>query len=198
MNLAPHIEAIARRLLGAPNRQHSTRQQLRFGSNGSVAVEIAGPKRGEWYDHEEQTGGGPLDLLYKKGGISNGAALEWLQSELGIEIESAGHPRKRIAATYDYRDETGALLYQAVRFEPKGFSQRRPDGNGGWIWKLDDARRILYRLPELIATPIETTIYIPEGEKDVDRLREVGLAATLQQRGRRQMATRIRRVLPGP
>ncbi len=34
---------------------------------------------------------------------------------------------KRIETAYDYPDESGTLLYQAVRYSPKGFSQRRPD-----------------------------------------------------------------------
>jgi len=57
---------------------------------------------------------------------------------------------KRIIATYDYKDESGKLLYQAVRYEPKDFRQRRPDGKGGWIWNLEGVRRVLYRLEELL------------------------------------------------
>src|SRR6476469_947295 len=49
-----------------------------------------------------------------------------------------------IVATYDYRDENGTLLFQVLRYVPKGFSQRRPDRNGGWIYKLGDCRRVLY------------------------------------------------------
>ena len=41
-------------------------------------------------------------------------------------------PKGRIVATYDYTDADGKLLYQVVRYEPKDFRQRRPDGNGGW------------------------------------------------------------------
>ncbi|MBA7632893.1 hypothetical protein ES703_40449 [subsurface metagenome] len=55
-----------------------------------------------------------------------------------------------IVATYDYRDESGELLYQVVRYEPKDFRQRRPDGKGGWIWNLNNTRRVLYRLQELL------------------------------------------------
>src|SRR5262249_34678401 len=78
----------------------------------------------------------------------------------------------RIVETYDYYDENGTLLFQVVRFEPKDFRQRRPDGRGGWIWNVRDARRVLYRLPELLkALAAGETIYIPEGEKDVDNLR---------------------------
>lgn len=83
-----------------------------------------------------------------------------------------------IAATYGYRDENGELLYEVVRFEPKDFRQRRPDGNGGWFPILGDVRRVLYMLPELLAADPKAPVFICEGEKDVDRLRELGLVAT--------------------
>ncbi|MFP6890172.1 MAG: toprim domain-containing protein, partial [Nitrospinota bacterium] len=76
---------------------------------------------------------------------------------------------------YDYRDENGELLFQAVRFEPKLFRQRRPDGQGGWMWNLKDTRRVLYRLPDLQG---KKTVYIVEGEKDADRLWSLGIPAT--------------------
>lgn len=59
-------------------------------------------------------------------------------------------PIGRIVATYDYTDRDGVLLFQAVRYEPKGFRQRRPDGKGGWVWSLGDVQRVLFRLPELM------------------------------------------------
>ena len=81
--------------------------------------------------------------------------------------------------TYGYCDENGTLLFQVVRFEPKGFRQRRPDGRGGWIWNLQDTRRVPYLLPDLVkAVAAGETIYVPEGEKDVDNLRAIGFAAT--------------------
>ena len=93
---------------------------------------------------------------------------------------AADGPR-RIVATYDYQDEVGALLFQVVRFEPKTFRQRRPDPHApdGWSWKLDGARRVLYRLPEIIAAvQREETIILSEGEKDVAALVSNGFAAT--------------------
>ncbi len=84
----------------------------------------------------------------------------------------------KIVAEYDYRDEAGELLYQAVRFHPKDFRQRVPDGNGGWTWKTKGVRRVLYRLPELLAADPSETVYIVEGEKDVDTLRKRGCVAT--------------------
>ena len=85
-------------------------------------------------------------------------------------------PKGKIVATYDYTDADGKLLYQVLRLEPKDFRQRRPDGNGKWIWKLDD-RRVPYRLPELLKYP-DATIFICEGEKDADRVAELELCAT--------------------
>jgi putative DNA primase/helicase len=90
----------------------------------------------------------------------------------------------QIVATYPYVDENNVLLYEVVRFEPKDFRQRRPDGRGGWIWKLGDARRVPYRLPELLAAKAEgELIYIPEGEKDVESLCAWGLCATTNSGG---------------
>jgi hypothetical protein len=39
-----------------------------------------------------------------------------------------------IAATYDYTDELGELVFQVVRHEPKAFRQRRPAPNESGVW----------------------------------------------------------------
>jgi putative DNA primase/helicase len=96
---------------------------------------------------------------------------------------AAPQPRRRAVATYDYRDEGGKLLFQALRYEPKDFRQRRPDGRGGWYYNLDGVRRVLYRLPELIASAPAALVFVAEGEKDVERLRALGLAATCNPQG---------------
>lgn len=92
----------------------------------------------------------------------------------------------RIEREYDYQDETGELLFKVVRYrDPKNFRQRRPDpsGQGGWIWNLSDTRRVLYRLPELLAAPEDSIVFFVEGEKDVDRLRSLELHATTSPQG---------------
>ncbi len=92
-----------------------------------------------------------------------------------------GNGQRRIMATYDYVDEAGELLFQAVRYTPKGFSQRRPDGHGGWIWSLSEGegkdkklavRLVLYRLPDLLTA---ATVLLLEGEKDVATAYGLGL-----------------------
>ena len=85
-----------------------------------------------------------------------------------------------IDTTYAYCDEQGDLLYEVVRFAPKDFRQRRPDGVGGWAWNLQGVRRVCYALPKLLAHPM---VFIAEGEKDVDRLWSLGLPATCNSGG---------------
>src|ERR1035437_6518634 len=99
------------------------------------------------------------------------------QVRLGIipfSLPGKKHGARSGDLTYGYTDERGELLYQIVRFEPKGFSQRYPDGNGGWAWKKHP-RQVLYHLPEVLESPI---IFLPEGEKDCETLREGGFVAT--------------------
>ena len=72
----------------------------------------------------------------------------------------------------------------AVRLAPKNFRLRRPDGNGGWLWNLDGIEPVLYRLPEVLkAKQAGGVIYIVEGEKCVETVRSLGLAATCNPMG---------------
>ena len=80
--------------------------------------------------------------------------------------------KRTIVEVYDYTDEDGTLVHQAVRYEPKGFGQRRPDGNGGYHYNLQDTRRVLYRLSEVVRA---SKILILEGEKDVETAYSMGL-----------------------
>jgi predicted P-loop ATPase len=67
-----------------------------------------------------------------------------------------------------------------VRHAPKDFSQRRPDGRGGWIWNLQGVRRVLFRWPTLKNADI---VLVAEGEKDVLSLVELGFVATCNPMG---------------
>lgn len=84
-----------------------------------------------------------------------------------------------IVAEYNYVNEDGELLYQVVRYEPKTFKQRKPDGKGGWIYNMQGVRRVIYNLPEVkCAIERDDTIYFTEGEKDANKLAELGLVST--------------------
>jgi putative DNA primase/helicase len=92
----------------------------------------------------------------------------------GLWPEGETSHQSFITASYDYTDEAGKLLYQVVRTEPKGFFQRRPDGYGGWINEKGE-RQVLYRLREVTEAPI---VFVVEGEKDAETLRNHGFMAT--------------------
>lgn len=121
-------------------------------------------------------------LLYCHAGCTPEAILK----VFGLKIKDlflepkATTQKSEIVATYDYIDESGKLLFQAVRFAPKDFRQRQPDGKGDWIWNLKDVRLIPYHLPELLKQPY---VFIVEGEKDADNLGKIGLTATCNPMG---------------
>jgi len=90
---------------------------------------------------------------------------------------------------YRYVDEEGEELYQVLRVpQPNGskvFLQRHWDAaQDGWSWNIQGVRRVLYRLHEVKrAIDKGRTIFIPEGEKDVETLRAHGFAATCSPMG---------------
>jgi putative DNA primase/helicase len=108
-----------------------------------------------------------------------GCSQEAVLAALGIEARElfleAREDDRRIVALYDYTDEGANLLYQVVRFEPKDFRQRRPDGDNRWVWNLSGTRRVLYHLPEVLAADCAL---VCEGEKDCETARALGIVAT--------------------
>jgi len=171
-----HIAEIARYCLGPENAKYSSKTELRFGNKGSISVEIGeGDNQGAWWDHEHQRGGGPFELMYEHGGGARGDERKWLAHNIGIELPPT--LGERIVCAYRYVDETGALLFEVVRLrDPKDFRQRRDAKQ--WPWSVKGCRMVPYRLPELLAAPVEAWIYIVEGEKDADRAHSEGLTAT--------------------
>lgn len=98
-------------------------------------------------------------------------------------VINLGAAKGRIVSEYDYVDEDGQLLYQALRYEPKDFRQRAWV-DGKWVWSIKGVRRVLYRLPEVLAAVAEgRTVYVCEGEKDVEAARSIGLTATCNAMG---------------
>ena len=69
-----HMADLAQSLLGEPNPSHSTTAQLRYGTKGSMAIKIAGPRAGRWYDHEAGIGGDGLELIRHHKGLPDAEA----------------------------------------------------------------------------------------------------------------------------
>lgn len=101
------------------------------------------------------------------------SVLEMKQSQFFTPKEKT--PHKKIVATYRYDDKDGGHVMDVVRFKPKGFRPRRPDGK----WTLDGVTRVPYLLPQMLAAIKEgREIIIVEGEKDCDNAEKFGLVAT--------------------
>jgi len=117
-------------------------------------------------------------LLDCKAGCDKDSILEALrisESDLFLDNQHQGE----IVATYPYHDAKRQFLFEIVRYNPKGFKVRKPDGGGGWIWSLGGVRPVLYHLPDMIrAITTGDCVYITEGEKDCDNLWAIGLVAT--------------------
>ncbi|MER5397556.1 AAA family ATPase [Streptomyces sp. NPDC002599] len=100
-----------------------------------------------------------------------GPVPEWAQQP----YVKPGKPRP-----YAYKDEGGELLYTVFRHEPKAFKQQAADGS----WTIKDVRRVLYRLPAVLAAVAEgRTIHLAEGEKAADALHASGVMSTCNSGG---------------
>ena len=115
--------------------------------------------------------------------------------------------RRKLVAAYDYTDETGALLFQVCRLDPKDFRQRRKprpddppdDVKNGWVWNVKGVRQVPYRLPELLeAIALDHRVFIVEGEKDVDTLAGYGITATTNAMGAGKWKEPLPSISPAP
>lgn len=100
---------------------------------------------------------------------------------------------KKEVAVYQYRDESGNVLYENVRYEPKEFRQRRFDAGGNPILNLNGVRRVPYRLPELLpCNRLRDDVWLCEGEKDADALAKLGFTASSFKNWRPEFNTYIK------
>jgi len=90
--------------------------------------------------------------------------------------------KKTIEEIYSYKNEEDKLIFQVVRYDSKDFRQRRPDGQGGYIWNLSGVKRVIYNLPEILKKSTKP-VFIVEGEKDCNNLEHIGILATTNSGG---------------
>jgi len=204
------IEPLARQFFGEPNRHLSRANELRFGSNGSLKIDL---KQGTWFDFEENKGGGVLDLI-KRGMLFTSArdCFEWLERE-GLWTNNR-KSRKGLDGTeevvvdtfyyHDHPDRDGVLRYKVERVEfrkpdgsfvlnkdgkhQKKFLQWQPDPHrpDEWIPNVDGCPLLLYRLPEVIeAIAAGHLIVVVEGEGKVNLLWSWNVPATCNSQGGR-------------
>lgn len=180
--------------------------EIWWGDRGSRKVNL---DEGTWYDFRQEIGGGVVDFLRENYGVSKDHAVDWLRNE-GFHVpekrsakKNDGKPLpKTITARFPYHDESGKLMFEVVRLEDgtvdektgkkiKTFGQRFNDPNhpqakrDGWVWTLKGRRRVLYRLPQVLAAiQAGQRINFFEGEKAVETAVEhLGLESTCNPMG---------------
>jgi hypothetical protein len=150
-----YAEAVAADIFGTPNEELSSApDNVRFGNNGSVSINYT---TGQWYDFENECGGGIKDLIREHKGIEDRTAALSYAEECLHNFENGSKPRtngyaqatpprqKREAeAIYPYCDASGQMVFEVVRVvfplpgggyvvgadgkRSKVFAQRRPSG----------------------------------------------------------------------
>ena len=148
----------------------------------------------EFYDHSTKQGGGVIQLAAMK----FGGDIQQAQSYLGelyhltpkrktgqppassdCRYERLKHDGYTEAARYEYKDATGSVRHVTVRMEhpenTKQFVQGHTNGDGRIHWTLKEVDTVLYRLPEIAASP---WVLLCEGEKSADRLAALNLPTT--------------------
>lgn len=104
-----------------------------------------------------------------------------LESQYATPAGPVNAPSDRVTATCVYRNEAGNVVARRELHVDdvggKTFRWSRPDpaNAGAWIPGCNNVP--LYRLPELVESAT-TAIVVVEGEKDADRLAELGYVTT--------------------
>jgi len=110
-----------------PNCKDKKREHFYFNSEGVYncqKCEIKGNARTYLKEFAHITDAREIRKILHQYGLSDGTKKQ-----------------RKIVATYDYDDLSGKLVHQTVRYDPKKFLQRRPDGKGGWVWNIKNIKR---------------------------------------------------------
>jgi len=108
-----------------------------------------------------------------------GGTARQFAERLGVEPPPRrGTEPERI---HEYTDEKGARLFREVRMPGRRYYLQRYAGAERWEKGLGETRRVLYRLPKLVAST--GLVLVPEGPKDVESLERLGFTATTNPMG---------------
>ena len=127
--------------------------------------------------------------VWKCHGCGETGTLTDLAKRLGL-APPPWHRNLNSARTriYEYQNAAGKVVFEVVRREngsTKTFLQRHRGFHGKQVWKQPpEGRGLIYRLPQVLsALAVGNPVCIVEGEKDADRLAELGFAATCNPMG---------------
>lgn len=110
-------------------------------------------------------------------------AINLEMSDLWPKEEPKAKVTKKLTNTYKYYNAEGELVLEVLRYlqsnGKKAFMQRRPNDTGGWEWATSGIEKPLYRLPQVLRAIAEgKTVWVVEGEKDVETYERFDMVAT--------------------
>jgi twinkle protein len=122
-----------------------------------------------------------------------GCSFRSIEAAMGFEAGALSRKReagraRQVVATYTYRNSDGSVFARKERclddVGAKRYQWSRPDPNRPDGWLSGTKGEIpIYRLPELIGASTDETVMLVEGEKDADRLADLGFVVTTTPNG---------------
>jgi hypothetical protein len=121
--LTASAEALSVAMLGQPASKVSG--TWRWGRKGSLAVEVRGPRRGQWFDHEAGEGGDLLSLIRREQGGDFPSTVQWARNFLGVGEVGDWTPQKRqIRPEVEAARAKREAEAEAEKAERRGFAAR--------------------------------------------------------------------------
>lgn len=135
-------------------------------------------------------GGGAINLVMFLDGVDFREAVTSLiggQSSNGADKSSGSNGAAwKFISEHIYRDEHDETYLKVSKYLDGEGHKQYPQyhlENGQWMKGKPEASKIPYHLPQLIAAPLNATIYFCEGEKDAEALAKLGFVATTASEG---------------
>ncbi|WP_052360053.1 AAA family ATPase [Solidesulfovibrio alcoholivorans] len=149
-------------------------------------------KTGLWDCKKCEEKGDVFTFVMMNDGVDFPEAKKTLVDYIGVsgKLKDAPTIEENIEARYHYTSETGKLLFDVIRFEKIGFKKtfrqwQWSETTKSFIQNLNGARLVPYRLPEVLRAE---TVYLVEGEKDVESLRAMDAALAFTEVGKLAVA----------
>ena len=156
----PNVRPVIRQVVRCPWHEDRT---------PSLSLDLS---KGVWKCHAGCGEGGLLDFEMRFSSLDRGAAYAEIARVLGLEVANPVFSEAP-DATYEYRDASGLIVFQKLRYPGKRFSQRSQDADGRWQHRIPPGPKPLYNLPDVITANV---VAVCEGEKDCDAVDALNLS----------------------
>jgi putative DNA primase/helicase len=132
--LRADADRIAEALLGVPNKALSTKHTSRWGSKGSLKLELRGTKRGIWHSKESDEGGDLLALIRQQHGCGFTDAVAWARGQTGLPAELPDNETDRARRAQQDADRRARQAEADARGQAEADAQRLSDI--AWVQKV--------------------------------------------------------------